>query len=346
MKLVRTCVLALFGLFLVLAPALWAGGRGESGGTAAGKKLSVATIIEGSIQDADYSSLGYLAVQDMAKNPNVGKSVYSEKVGPPDAVRVMEDYINSGSNVIWAHSATYVNAVYEIADKYPNVSFILEADLPPTADKVKSNIWTIGRNYYLGFYVLGHLASLKTQTGKVAFVGAVKLPFQVSIINALKQSIAEYGPNVDFKYIFVGEFDDPVKARQSAEALISQGYDVLLSALNLGNYGLFEAAKGKPVWITTEYTDKHEFGPNNYLSSELFSYQAPMNSILNQIADGELGGFYPLEYGLPDQGTPRYTQLPAYNVSDEINKKVTETASKVASGEIKVVSDFVNLPVE
>jgi len=333
-----------FCLLLIFAPVLWAEGNGEKESSAAEDTLQVATLINGSIQDADYSTLGYMAVQKMAKRPDVGKSVFSEKIGAQDAVRVMEEYIDGGYNVIWAHSSVYTNAVYELCDKYPKVSFILEGDAAPQGERIKNNVWLIERNYYPGFYVLGQLATLKSQTRKIAFVGAVKLPFQVGIINALKQSIADHDPAIDFKYIFVGDFDDPVKSRQAAEALISQGYDVLLSALNLGNYGLFEAAKDKPVWITTEYTDKRHFGPANYLSSEIFDFEIPLEAILNQIGQGKLGGHYPLQYGLAEEGKPRYTQLPAFNVSDDINKKLKETARKVSSGEIKVVKDLQNLP--
>ena len=205
-------------------------------------------------------------------------------------------------------------------------------------------MWLIERNYYPGFYVLGQLATLKSQTRKIAFVGAVKLPFQVGIINALKQSIADHDPAVDFKYIFVGDFDDPVKARQAAEALISQGYDVLLSALNLGNYGLFEAAKGKPVWITTEYTDKRHFGPDNYLSSESSILKFPSMRSWTRSARASWAATIRWSTACAEQGKPRYTQLPAFNVTDEINKKLKETAMKVASGAIKVIKDLQNLP--
>jgi len=341
-KIIRIMILAA-GLVLVITAVSFAGSKPEAKEAKEGS-INFATLIYGSIQDADYSTLGYMAVQNMAKRPDVGKAAFSEKVGAPDAVRVMEEYINGGYNVIWAHSSIYTNAVFEICDKYPNVSFILEGDAAPTGDKVKDNVWLVERNYYIGFYVLGQLATLKTQTKKVAFVGAVKLPFQIGIINALNQSIKDHDPSVEFNYIFVGDFDDPVKARQSAEALISQGYDVLMSALNLGNYGLFEAAAGKKVWITTEYTDKQHMGPDNYLSSEIFDFNIPLNYVLDRINEGKLGGHYPLQYGLAEEGKPRYTQLPAFNVSDSVNAALKETAMKVSSGDVKVIKDLTDLP--
>jgi basic membrane lipoprotein Med (substrate-binding protein (PBP1-ABC) superfamily) len=144
----------------------------------------------------------------------------------------------------------------------------------------------------------------------------------------------------------VGHFDDPIKSRQTAEALISSDYDILASGLNLGNYGLFEAAMDKPVYITTMYTDKSNIGPKNYLSSEIFDFTIPLGHILDRISEGQKGGYFHLDYGLAREGKPRYTQLPAFNVSDEINTAVSQTARDVQSGKIKVTKNLRTLPEE
>ncbi|MCK4515526.1 MAG: BMP family ABC transporter substrate-binding protein, partial [Spirochaetaceae bacterium] len=233
----------------------------------------MATLIYGSIQDADYSTLGYVTVQALNRRPDVGRSAFSEKVGASDAERVMEEYIASGYDIIWAHSSIYTNAVNVVADRYPEISFILEGDSKPAPEAAKPNVWLIDRNYYTGFYVIGQLAALQTETGKVAFEGAVKLPFQIGIANAIRQGIEETDPSVEFTYIFVGDFDDPVLARQTTEALIARGNDVIMSALNLGNYGIFEAVQGKKVYVTTVYTDKQNFGPENFMTSEIFDFE-------------------------------------------------------------------------
>lgn len=332
-----TKFLILFAVIAALLPAI--GTRGEESNQPV---INLAEIIYGSIQDADYSTLGYMTLQTVAKRPDVGRTAFSEKVGAPDAVRVMEEYIADGYNVIWAHSSIYTNSVYAICDKYPEVSFILEGDGKPKEQK--SNVWLIDRNYYSGFYVIGKLAALKSSSKKVAFVGAVKLPFQMGIINAIEQAVKETDPSVDFKYLFVGSFDDPMKSRQTAETLITQGYDILMSGLNLGNYGLFEAAKGKPVYITTMYTDKQNINPKNYLSSEIFDFTIPVNYILDQIDKGIKGGYTFLAYGLAEDGKPRYTQLPAFNVSDKINQALKATAKDISTGKIKVVENLKTLP--
>ncbi|HMA58726.1 MAG TPA: hypothetical protein VKN64_00425 [Halanaerobiales bacterium] len=66
-----------------------------------------------------------------------------------------------------------------------------------------------------------------------------------------------------YKYntnIYVGNFNDPVKTRQTTESLISSLIsEVIISGVNLGNYELFRAVQNadRQIYITTTYTNKH-----------------------------------------------------------------------------------------
>jgi len=147
------------------------------------------------------------------------------------------------------------------------------------------------------------------------------MPFIIGEINAAKQGLKDIGSTASFDYIYVGDFNDPVKARQSAEVLISRGVDVILSALNLGNYGLYDAVKEAKtkVYITTTYTDKKVQVPDNYLTSDLFNYNVVMDDVIQRVLNGEKSGYIKMEYG---KEKARYTQFPISNVSEEINTKI------------------------
>jgi len=297
-----------------------------------GKKYKMAAIFVGVIQDGDWTTLGYIGLKESGEKYNI-ETAYSEKVAVSDAVEAMREYISQGYNIIFAHSAEYVNPVNEIADQYPNVSFISYAEDVPT--NPKPNVWYINRNYYIGAYVLGSLAVLATKTGKIAFLGALDLPFLRGQINAIKQAIKDLGSNVNFDYIFVGDFDDPVKAKQAAEGFISKGVDIIISVVNLGVYGVFQAVKEAktPVYTTSMYTDKSKFAPENYLTTDIFNFTPTLTNIVAKIINGERGGYMPMEYG---EGKARYAQFPIKNVSEEINNRVKQIAEDVASGKIKV----------
>ncbi len=324
-------ILVLALLFLIITSfSAFGGGEKEAGGGSGDNKI--AAIFPGSIQDADYNTIGYIALQEAANNAGL-KSAYSEKVAVPDAERVLKEYINADFNIIFVHGAQFNGAVAKVAPDYPDVTFIIEVDAKP--DVLGSNIWYIERNYYLGFYVLGSLATMKTETGKIGLIGGLELPFIRGEINAVNQSIRDLNSDATLKYIFVGDFNDPLKARQAAEGLISQGVDIIISAVNLGNFGLYNAVKeaGKPVFITTTYTDKYTQAPDNYLSSDLFNFSIPVKGIVSKIVAGEKSGFWSMEYG---EGKERSTQFPIKNVSASINDAVKKISDDVASGKIKV----------
>lgn len=324
-------VLILVLLFsLVISFSAFAGGETEE--VTGSNAIKIAAIFPGSIQDADYNTIGYIALQEAANNEGL-KSNYSEKVAVPDAERVLKEYINANFNVIFAHGAQFNGAVAKVAPNYPDVTFIIEVDAKP--ETLGENIWYIERNYYTGFYVLGALASMKTETGKIGFVGGLELPFLRGEINAINQALKDQNSSAVLEYVFVGDFNDPLKARQAAEGLMSQGSDVIISAVNLGNFGLYSAVKeaDKPVFLTTTYTDKATQAPDNYLSSDLFNFSIPLSGIVSKIVAGENSGFWSMEYGV---GKARSTQFPIMNVSDEINAAVKKIAADVESGKIVV----------
>jgi len=319
-------------VFVLIFSSFVTGCTSNNGGSTK-PQLKVAAVFPGSIQDADYNTLGFTALQHIGGKYSL-ETAYSEQVAVSDVERVMKSYISQGYNLIWVHGNQFNSAAMTLADQNPDVIFVVEVDAKP--DPVRPNVWYIDRNYYTGFYVLGALAGLATNTGKVGLIGGLEMPFIIGEINAAKQGLKDIGSTASFDYIFVGDFNDPVKARQSAEVLISRGVDVILSALNLGNYGLYDAVKEAKtkVYITTTYTDKKVQVPDNYLTSDLFNYNVVMDDVIQRVLNGEKSGYIKMEYG---KEKARYTQFPISNVSEEINTKIQNLANDVEAGKVQII---------
>jgi basic membrane protein A len=318
-------------LLFGIAFAAFAGGQGEDAEDAG--PLQIAAVFPGSIQDADYNTIGYVALQEVGQEYGVQTS-YSEAVAVPDAERVLREYAIGGVNVIWVHGSQFNSAATAVGPDFPEVTFIMEVDSEP-ADKL-DNFWYMDRNFYTGFYVLGALAGLKTETGQVGYLGGLELPFTRGEINAVLQGLDAVGSDATLQHIYVGDFNDPVATRQAAEGMISNNVDVIISSVNLGNYGLYNAVKesDRQVFITTKYTDKEVQAPENYLTSDLFDFRVPLKAIVGRIIDGERGGFIFLDYGA---GNARWAQFPLVNVTDEVNARVREIADSVAAGDVDIV---------
>jgi basic membrane protein A len=283
-------------LALTVVGLMLVGVVGAPSPAAAQGKRKLAMILPGPIQDADFNAVGYVALQELAKAYDLQVS-HSESVAVADAERVSREYITSGYDIIAYHGGQFPTIMKKLAAQYPNVVFIQEgsgrmADAP-------ANAWVIGRKFYQGLYVLGALGALSTKTGKVGFVGGVRLPDLVATANALQQAIRDHNPKASLIYNFIGDFNDPVKARQTAEAQIAAGADFLVTFVNLGIYGVAEAAKAasKPVLVTTLYTEKWDTAPKNMTVALVFDFTRPYKDIVGRILKGEKGGYYEMRPG-------------------------------------------------
>jgi basic membrane protein A and related proteins len=298
------------------------------------QKYKMAVVMAAPIQDADYGTLAYETINFLKKKYGI-QTAYAEKAQVPETERILREYIDEGFNIIWLHGAQFTPPALKIAAEYPNVVFIAEEDIIPKT--IPPNFWYMDRNYYIGFYPLGYLAALKTQTGKIGYIGGLDLPFARGEINAIKQAIRDSGVKAEFDYLFVGDFNDVLKARQATEGLIAKGVDVIISALNMGNFGMFPAVMQakKPVYVATTYTDKKSLAPGMYLTSDLFDFKIPLDHMVGRIIkDGTKTGVVPLEYG-PEKAI--WTQFPIQNVTDAINAKVKKLADDIVAGKIKVI---------
>ncbi len=301
--------------------------------TPAAKVYKLAAIFPGVITDADYNTLAYVGVNELAKETGI-KTAYSENVAVPDVERVMREYVDQGFNIIWTHGGQFVTQTATLAKTFPDRIFIAEGDAP-IADSPE-NLWFIDRNFHVGYYAIGALATKATKNGKIAYLGGQTLAFSYAEVHAIEQAIAETGAKVDFKKVWAGDFNDPSKARQLADALIAEGYDVIMGSLNLGMFGVFEAVKAssKPVLVTAKYTDKTSFAPKNYLTSLIYDFAGPLKEIYKNIQAGKKGGYYPLGFN-----TGVLIQTPLLNTTAEVSKAMEPIIADLKSGKITVKKD-------
>ncbi len=298
-----------------------------------GKTYKLAAIFPGVITDADYNTLAYVGISELQKATGI-QTAYSESVAVPDVDRVMREYIDAGYNIIWTHGGQFLTQTVDLARQFPDVIFIGEGDAP-VAD-APANLWFIDRNFHVGFYGVGALAAKATQTGKIGYLGGLALPFSYAEVHAVQQAVKDLGLDVEVKAVWAGDFNDPTKARQVADALIAEGCDVIMGSLNLGMFGLFEAVKASPtkVLVTAKYTDKSTYAPDNYMTSLLYDFAGPLKDIYAKIQAGETGGYYPLGFA-----TGVALQTPLKNVSPEIQAEMDTLLADLRSGKIEVVKD-------
>ncbi len=297
------------------------------------KVWKLAAIFPGVITDADYNTLAYEGIVGLQKATGI-ETAYSESVAVPDVDRVMREYIDAGFNIIWTHGGQFVTQTADLAVSFPDVVFIAEGD-EALADS-PANLWFIDRNFHVGFYGIGSVAVRASKTGKIGYLGGLSLPFSYAEAHAVQQAVDDSGLDVDVTFVWAGDFNDPTKARQVADALIAEGCDVIIGSMNLGMFGLFEAVKASEdkVLVTAKYTDKSSYAPENYITSFIYDFTIPLKSIYDSVQAGDLGGYYKLGFD-----TGAFIQTPLQNDDPSVATEVEAIIADVVSGKIDVVKD-------
>jgi basic membrane protein A and related proteins len=298
-------------------------------------------IFPGVVTDADYNTLGYMGINEVSRELNI-ETTYEESVAVSQVDSILREYISDGYNIIWAHGGQYVNSMVDLAAHFPEIVFIAEGDEP--ASNPPANLWFIDRNFEVGFYLIGATAALSTRSGKIGYLGGERLPFTYAEVHAARQAIQDLGLNgkVELIPVWVGDFNDPMKASDLTEELIEQGVDFIMGSLNLGMFGAFEAVKAVPyprVLITAKYMDKSGFAPDNYVTSLLYDFTTPLKDIIQHIMAGKIGGYYSLDFD-----TGKSLQLPLLNLEPRVEVRVNTLRDQVMNGTIQVIQDTSPLP--
>jgi len=289
----------------------------------------VAAILSGPVTDADMNAIGLQAMK--AAEADGAEISYVESVAVPDIEGKLRQYISLGYGVIWTHGSQFYEATAKVAEENPEVNFIAEFDGVP-ADQ-PDNLWVIDRNFHTVFYPLGVLAAHLTDSGKVGYLGGLSLPFSYAEVHALEQGIADSGKQAELQPVWTGDFNDTVKATQFTSQLLDGGNDVIITSLNLGVVGAFEAMKDEPVgksWITVKYTDKSSNDPEHYAATVLYDFSFPLKEILARIEAGETTGVYVMGFG-------KGTDVSVGDTVPEEARQAAEAAVRgVADGSIEV----------
>ena len=310
-------------------------GSGSAGGAGSSSDLSsvkIAAIFSGPVTDADYNQLGLLALQDAEKKG--ATTTYTESVAVPDAERVIREYVADGNTVVWTHGSQFYDATAKVAKDNPDVHFIAEFDGHP--DGQPDNVWIFDRQFHLGFYAIGVLASELSKSGKIGYVGGLSLPFSYSEVHAMQQAIDDTKSQATINAVWTGDFNDPTKAQQISTQLIGDGADVIVGSLNNGAVGTFKAAEAATgdVWVTAKYTDKSSLDSGgNYAGTVLYDFTGPLDDVLGKISGGEGSGYYALGFATG------VTIDMADDVPADVQKAVQDTMDKVDDGTITVKLD-------
>ncbi|MFC0450954.1 BMP family protein [Rhodococcus jostii] len=227
-----------------LVPALCAAATLAATLTACGSSeadTAFGVFFPGSVSDTGFMESGYLGYQRLEET--LGDRVelsYVEQVAAADYQQALVRFATTNDLVVSLGGQTDAD-VRKVAPQFPDVTFV-EIGGPADATPLP-NLAYYDPQQAEAEFLSGAVAATASKTPSVSFVGGVELP---AIVNAAKA----FGNGAEFARPgtrvltpqYLGDFNDPAKAKQAALANYGAGAGTVGQIVNLGKSGLEQAA--------------------------------------------------------------------------------------------------------
>lgn len=214
---------------------------------------------------------------DKVKTVMVESLPYSD-----EASRILSQFVADGARMIFITS-TYADFVSKVSDRNPDVAFLECGGSSTTDNKIGYYV-----NHWDPSYLIGMMAGLLSKSGKMGFVGSFAVPAVFASVNSFAMGARSVNPNAVTKAVLINAWFDPSKAKQAAEALISDGCDFLFGIMDEAAY--LQVAEKEGIWAAMWNTDMRRFGPNAYVSSVMLDWKQYYADEIKKLLSGTWKG--------------------------------------------------------
>jgi basic membrane protein A len=256
------------------------------------QQLKVALLLPGVITDQGWNALAYNALKAVEEKYNAQIS-YIEKVTVSDDEALLRQYSEAKYDLIFGHGFEFIDVMKRVAKNFPNTAYCLtSADVYQEPNL--SSVWiNVAQDGFLG----GAIAAILTKTNKVALIGGVEFPSSMEEANGFIKGAKYINPNVEALTPFTGTYEDISKAKEVAKVLISQGVDIIMPDVDMGDRGVIEAVeeannKGLMVRLIGDIGDMalNCHSPELVITSVIRDYGVAFNIVAEDVLRNEYKG--------------------------------------------------------
>lgn len=233
-------------------------------GMAFAKEFKVGMVTDvGGLGDQSFNDAAYNGLLRLEEEFGVKINVV-ESAMMTDYVVNLSSLAEQGYDMVWAIGFLMQDALAEVAELYPETRFglidsVVEAE----------NVASVTFKEHEGSFLVGVLAGMKTETGKVGFIGGMDFDlirkFEVGFIAGVKA----VNPQAEVIVGYTGVFDDPNKGKELALTQFSQGADVVYHASGACGIGVIKAAEEKGLYAIGVDSPQAHLAPEHVLTSML-----------------------------------------------------------------------------
>ncbi|CAN5670873.1 BMP family ABC transporter substrate-binding protein [soil metagenome] len=302
----------------------------EATAESSAEPVKMALVLSGSSNDQSWDQAAFDAGEEL-KAEGVEVAV-SEAVDPANAAGVLRQYASEGYDLIVAHSFSYQDAVFEVAQEFPDVNFAWAGGIDGTAE----NVADYDQPFYQGAYLVGLVAAELSKTGQLGALYGFDIPACHAMGEAMLAGAKSVRPDVTLVTTAVGDWYDVAKAKEAALSQAETGVDYWIGCGQGPTLGEIEAAKDVDGYATSYVGDMSSLGPEVVAANLIWNMEPLFQEMLGDTAADTFADKY-YQLGVPDdvitvEVNPEFES----QVGSETLSQVKETEADIASGKLEV----------
>ncbi len=249
--------------------------------------------------------------------------------------QALRNFARRGYDPVIAVGFAQGPALETVAKEFPDTRFSIidmVVDLP--------NVQSLIFKEHEGSFLVGVLAALKSETGKVGFVGGMDIGLIRRFACGYEQGVKHVNPEADVFQNMTGTtpaaWNDPVKGGELAKSQFDRGADIVYAAAGGTGLGVLQAAADAGKLSIGVDSNQNYLHPGSVLTSMLKRVDVAAYNVYKTAADGTWqAGIQVL--GLSEDGVG--WALDENNqalISDEMKAQIEQIRAEIISGAIQV----------
>ncbi len=290
--------------------------------------MKIGILLPGNTSDGGYNADGGHTAEALRSALKADVKI-TEGVAVANQADIYRQYAASGYTLVIGWGGQFTDGAVQVADEFPNTKFLV---VNGGAENGK-NLASLDTKIEQWEYLAGFVTAKLSKSGVIGWVGGQCFPATAANLHAVEQGAKAANPNIKVLATFTGDFEDPIKAQSTAQAMIDTGKaDALTGNLNNGWFGVFKAAQSNgKVKVVTEWIDNRKLAPDVIASSILKAQAKFVVEVAKSVSDGTFKGKHS-EFGLTSDWGPVMTKTEL--LPDAVYKSAADLQADILSGKI------------
>jgi basic membrane protein A len=246
------------------------------------------------------------------------------------------------AEIIFGIGFLFTDDISAIARDFPDKKFACVDYSVTPGQEIPPNLLALKFREEEASFLVGAIAALESETGKIGFVGGMKIPlikkFEAGYVAGAKHVKPDMDVLVAYAGVTANAFKNPSKGKELGLSQYSKGADIIFHASGSTGLGVFEAAREKGTYAIGVDSDQYEEAPGRILTSMIKDVDVAVHRAIKAALDGTFEG------GVKTLGLAEGAVSFVYDdnnralIEDVTLEQIQHLKEKIISGEIIVPS--------